>query len=85
MRALRPTLTLLALLITAVGPLLATSPVALSAERVPGQSYFGPDRYVEHLAGNLPIVLTSPHGGRLRPESIADRAEGVRRLLLRAS
>ncbi len=39
----------------------------------PGQSYFGTNGYVEYLAGNLPIILTAPHGGLLSPASIPDR------------
>lgn len=50
---------------------------AESAEKVPGQSYFGTEKYVEYVAGDLPIVLTSPHGGALRPETIPNRTEGV--------
>jgi hypothetical protein len=50
---------------------------AESTEKVPGQSYFGTHKYVEYLAGDLPIVLTSPHGGRLRPDAILNRTEGV--------
>lgn len=45
--------------------------------RQPGKSYFGTHRYVEYIAGDLPIVLTSPHGGRLRPDAMPDRKEGV--------
>lgn len=52
-------------------------PGAESAEKTPGQSYFGTDNYVEYIAGDLPIVLTSPHGGRLKPEVIPNRTEGV--------
>lgn len=44
---------------------------------VPGQSTFTADRYVESVAGNLPIVLTAPHGGALKPDSITNRKEGV--------
>ncbi len=50
---------------------------AASAEKIPGQSYFGSERYVEYVAGDLPIVLTSPHGGRLKPDAIPNRAKGV--------
>ena len=39
----------------------------------PGQSYFGTNGYVEYLAGNLPIIITAPHGGLLSPSSIPDR------------
>ena len=56
-----------------VSPVFAAAP----AEKIPGQSYFGTDRYVEYLAGDLPIVLTSPHGGRLKPDAIPNRTEGV--------
>jgi hypothetical protein len=45
--------------------------------RTPGQAYFGRNRYVEYIAGSLPIVLSAPHGGRERPEELPDRAEGT--------
>ena len=59
--------------------LLSASPAtaATPAEKIPGQSYFGTERYVEYLAGDLPIVLTSPHGGRLKPDALPDRTEGA--------
>tara|TARA_B110000046_G_scaffold63181_2_gene70626 strand:+ start:1325 stop:2497 length:1173 start_codon:yes stop_codon:yes gene_type:complete len=40
---------------------------------VPGQIYFDSTGYVEYRAGNLPIILSSPHGGHLQPTSIPDR------------
>jgi len=51
----------------------ATAP----APKNPGQSYFGSDRYVEYIAGDLPIVLTSAHGGQLKPDAIPNRTSGV--------
>ena len=38
-----------------------------------GNRYFGRNNYIEYRAGNLPIIITSPHGGRLEPTAIPDR------------
>ena len=38
-----------------------------------GTSYFGRSQYIEYIAGNLPIILTAPHGGTLTPADIPDR------------
>lgn len=45
----------------------------LVAQYVPGDSYFGENNYIEYIAGNLPIVISIPHGGYLEPEEIPDR------------
>ncbi len=42
-----------------------------------GETYFGNNRYVEYLAGDLPIVIAAPHGGREKPAEIPDRKEGT--------
>ncbi len=46
---------------------------AFAQTYVPGESYFDGNGYVEYLAGNLPIIITAPHGGLLAPASIPDR------------
>jgi hypothetical protein len=40
---------------------------------VPGQSYYGENRYIEYIAGNLPVILSASHGGDLAPPGIPDR------------
>ena len=42
----------------------------------PGVSYFGRSNYVEYIAGDLPLVISAPHGGTLCPSEIPDRKEG---------
>ncbi len=38
-----------------------------------GNTYFGAQNYIEYHAGNMPIIITAPHGGRLEPATIPDR------------
>jgi len=38
-----------------------------------GQSYFGENEYIEYKAGNLPIIISAPHGGSLEPSEIPNR------------
>jgi hypothetical protein len=54
-----------------------TCSLVSAEEYVPGKTYFGREKYVEYQAGELPIVITAPHGGRLKPEEIPDRTKGV--------
>ncbi len=43
----------------------------------PGTSYFGRHSYVEYIPGELPVVLSAPHGGSLTPAEIPDRTWGT--------
>lgn len=43
----------------------------------PGQTYFGRSNYIEYIAGNLPVILSAPHGGDLKPAEIPDRTYGT--------
>ena len=50
--------------------------LVLSASAQPYQAgtiYYGAHNYIEYRAGNLPIIITAPHGGHLTPVSIPDR------------
>ncbi|MBM3864707.1 MAG: N-formylglutamate amidohydrolase [Verrucomicrobia bacterium] len=53
------------------------APAAIPAPKVPGQSYFDTARHVEYIAGDLPLVLTVPHGGRAQPADLPTRRKGV--------
>ncbi len=46
----------------------------LGQNYIPGQSYFSEEEHVEYIHGNLPIILSSPHGGEKRPDEIPDRS-----------
>ncbi len=43
------------------------------AQLVPGETYYDGTGFVEYRAGNLPIILSAPHGGDWQPDSIPDR------------
>ncbi|HHH54948.1 MAG TPA: hypothetical protein ENK91_14895, partial [Bacteroidetes bacterium] len=40
---------------------------------VPGNVYYDSTGFVEYHAGNLPFIISVPHGGYLSPDSIPDR------------
>lgn len=42
----------------------------------PGKSYFGRSNYVEYIAGDMPLIISAPHGGIVRPAEIPDRKDG---------
>ena len=47
------------------------------AEYVPGRAYFGRNRYVEYIAGDLPLVISAGHGGGEEPDEIPRRTYGT--------
>jgi len=42
-----------------------------------GISCFGRNNYIEYVPGDLPIVISVPHGGALAPSTIPDRTIGT--------
>ncbi len=47
--------------------------VAFSQQFVPGTSVLDTTGYVEYIPGNLPVIISVPHGGYLEPSSIPQR------------
>jgi hypothetical protein len=44
---------------------------------IAGQSVFGKNGFIEYVRGNLPIIISVPHGGYLRPSTIPNRVLGT--------
>ena len=40
---------------------------------IPGNTYYDSTGYVEYRAGNIPIIISVPHGGDLEPQTIPNR------------
>lgn len=49
-----------------------------SQSTTPGQSEFSAQRRVEYIAGDLPVIISVPHGGGLAPDTIPDRSYGTK-------
>ena len=56
---------------------LATDFTATATSFIDGRTYRGTSDYVELIAGTLPLIVTAPHGGQLRPTSIPDRSSST--------
>ena len=57
---------------SAPGP--STPAICTGASGVP---CFGTHNYIEYVPGELPVVISVPHGGALSPASIPDRTVGT--------
>ena len=42
-----------------------------------GETHFGRASYTEYVVGDLPIIISAPHGGAMVPEEITDRTYGT--------
>lgn len=78
---LRVTLALVFVLMLAVavflpGSLAAESHQPVSQDYIPGVTYWGRNNYIEYVAGDLPIIISAPHGGYLKPAEIRNRRYG---------
>jgi len=49
-------------------------PLTSFAQYPAGNTFFGTNNYIEYYAGNLPIIVSAPHGGYLLPNNIPDRS-----------
>ncbi|TNE47300.1 MAG: hypothetical protein EP343_20265 [Deltaproteobacteria bacterium] len=42
-----------------------------------GATYWGRKNYIQYLAGDLPLILSAPHGGTIKPSEIPARTYGT--------
>jgi len=42
-----------------------------------GETHFGRASYTEYVVGDLPIIISAPHGGSMVPDEITDRTYGT--------
>ena len=42
-----------------------------------GETYYGRKSYITYYPGNIPIILSIPHGGDISPSEISNRTYGV--------
>jgi hypothetical protein len=63
--------------ITAATGALSVSMAATAEPLVPGRTYFGANEWVELIAGELPIIVSAPHGGAIEPAHIPTRTGNV--------
>jgi autotransporter-associated beta strand protein len=66
-----------ALLVAAVLAATGFAPRLSAQPYVPGTTYFGRSNYIEYIAGDLPFIVSAPHGGTLKPAEIPDRTYGT--------
>ena len=49
----------------------------LHAQYIPGEVYYGTNKYTEYVAGNLPLIITAPHGGTDSASALPNRTYGT--------
>ena len=54
-----------------------TGPTPATWKYKTGEATFGRNNYIEFIPGDMPVVVSSPHGGYLKPAEIKDRTYGV--------